>query len=191
MMSRSIVSVAADTGKLLWKFKHVVWLDENIMTPIYHDGHVFVSGKGPGGTLLKLKVAGKKCTVKSVWKNPRLDNLHGGSVLVNGYLFGHSSKGSRLTCVEFKTGKTMYSVSHEASGKKSASLTFADGMLYVLNDRNTAYLVPAVPNAFKPVSSFDILPGGSGPLWAHPVVFGGRLYIRHDKILMAYDIRAK
>jgi hypothetical protein len=48
-----------------------------------------------------------------------------------------------------------------------------------------------VPKAFKPVSSFDILPGGSGPLWAHPVVFGGRLYIRHDKILMAYDIRAK
>ena len=195
-MSRSIVSVAADTGKLLWKFQHRVWLDENIMTPIYHDGHVFVSGKGPGGTLLKLKVTGdndtnKRCSVTPAWKNPKLDSLHGGVVLVDGYLFGHSTRGSRLTCVEFKTGKTMYSAAHDAAGGKSAAMTLADGMLYVQNDRNTVYLAPAAPKAFKPVSKFDILPGGSGPLWAHPVVFGGRLYIRHDKILMAYDIRSE
>jgi len=190
-MSRSIVSVATDTGKLLWKFEHRVWLDENITTPIYHDGHVFVAGPGRGATLLKLKVTGKKCAVKTAWYNPKFDNQHGGAVLTGGYLFGHAKKGSRLMCVEFKTGKTLYSVSHEASGRKSASLTLADGMLYVLNDRNTVYLAPAGPDAFKPVSSFAILPGGSGPLWAHPVVFGGRLYIRHDKVLLAYDIRAK
>ena len=193
-MSRSIVSVTADAGKLLWKFGHRVWLDENIMTPIYHDGHIFVSGKGPGGTLLKLKGTGdknKKCSVAPAWKNPKMDSLHGGVVLVGGYLFGHSTRGSRLTCVEFKTGKTMYSIEHEAAGRKSAAITLADGMLYVQNDRNTVYLAPAAPKAFKPVSKFDILPGGSGPLWAHPVVFGGRLYIRHDEILLAYDIRAK
>ena len=192
-MSRSIVSVAADTGKLLWKFDHRVWLDENITTPIYHDGHVFVAGPGRGATLLKLKVSAnkKKCSVSQTWLNPKFDNQHGGVVLAGGYLFGHAKKGSRLTCVEFKTGKTMYSVSHEASGKKSAALTWADGMLYVQNDRNKVYLVPAISDVFKPVSSFEILPGGAGPLWAHPVVFGGRLYIRHDKILMAYDIRAK
>ena len=112
-------------------------------------------------------------------------------MLYDGYLFGHADKGSRLTCVEFKTGKTMYSVPHEAAGKKSASLTLAGGMLHILSDRKAAYLVPADPKAFRPVSSFKILPGGTGPLWAHPVVFGGRLYIRHDKLLMAYDIRAK
>jgi outer membrane protein assembly factor BamB len=193
-MSRSIVSLDAATGNLLWKFGHRVKLDENIMTPIYHDGHVFVSGPGNGSTLLKLKVTGdvtKKCTAQIAWKNPKLENKHGGVVLVDGYLFGHSSKGSRMMCVEFKTGKTMYSTGHEAAGKKSASLTFAGGMLYVQNDRKKIYLVPAGPKAFKPVSHFAILPGGSGPLWAHPVVFGGRLYIRHDKILLVYDIGAK
>ena len=191
VMSRSVVSVAADTGKLLWKFEHRVRLDENITTPIYHDGHIFVAGPDRGATLLKLKVTGQKCAVRTAWLNPKFDNQHGGIVLTGGYVFGHAKKGSRLMCVEFKTGKTSYSVSHEASGKNSASLTLAGGMLYVLNDRNTVYLAPAGPKAFKPVSSFEILPGGSGPLWAHPVVFGGRLYVRHDKILMAYDIRAK
>ena len=190
-MSRSIVSVAADTGKLLWKFEHRVWLDENITTPVYHDGHIFVAGPGRGATLLKLNVTGQKCAVKTAWHNPKFDNQHGGVVLDGGYLFAHAKKGSRLMCVEFKTGKTMYSVSHEASGRKSAAMTFADGMLYVQNDGNKVYLAPAVPDAFKPVSSFAIFPGGSGPLWAHPVVFGGRLYIRHDQIILAYDIRAK
>ncbi|MCP4377884.1 MAG: PQQ-binding-like beta-propeller repeat protein [bacterium] len=190
-MSRSIVSLDAATGKVLWKFAHRVRLDVNVMTPIYHDGHVFVSGPNNGSTLLKLKVTGKKCSTKIAWKNSKFENKHGGVVLVDGYLLGHSSKGSKMMCVEFKTGKVMYSVKHEAAGKKSASLTFADGMLYVQNDRKKIYLVPAGPKAFKPVSHFAILPGGSGPLWAHPVVFGGRLYVRHDKILMAYDISAK
>jgi outer membrane protein assembly factor BamB len=190
-MAKSIVAVSADTGKLLWRFKHEVRLDQNIMTPIHHEGHIFVSGPGAGGTLLKMKVTGKKCTVKPAWKNPKMGNAHGGVVLSNGYLFGHSDRGSRLSCVEFKTGRTMYSEDHDAAGKKSASLTLAGGMLYILSDDKVAHLVPADPKAFKPVSSFKILPGGSGPLWAHPVVFDGRLYIRHDKLIMAYDIRAK
>ena len=190
-MSKSIVGVSADTGKLLWKFEHKVRLDQNIMTPIYHDGRIFVSGPGAGATLLKLKVTGKKCSVKPAWKNAKLSNAHGGVVLLNGYLFGHSDKGSRMMCVEFKTGKTMYSVDHEAAGKKSASLTLVGEVLYILSDTKSVYLVPADPKAFKPISSFKILPGGSGPLWAHPVVFGGRLYIRHDKFLLAYDVRAK
>lgn len=34
-------------------------------------------------------------------------------------------------------------------------------------------------------------PGGKGPTWPHPVVCGGRLYLRHGDLLFAYDIRAK
>lgn len=189
-MSKSIVSVSADTGKLLWRFEHRVRLDQNIITPIHHDGHVFVSGPGAGGTLLKLKVSGKKCSVKPAWRNPKFENAHGGVILIDGHLFGHSGKGSALMCVDFKTGRTVYSTKHDAAGKKSASMTFADGMLYVLNDAKSVYLAPASPKGFKPASKFKLLPGGSGPTWAHPVVCGGRLYVRHDKILYAYDIRA-
>ncbi|MDP6046044.1 MAG: PQQ-binding-like beta-propeller repeat protein [Phycisphaerae bacterium] len=190
-MSRSIVSVSAGSGKLLWRTEHIVTLDENIMTPVYHDGHLFVSGPGRGATLLKLKVVGKKCTVKTAWRNPKFDNAHGGVVLAGGYLFGHSEKGARMTCVNFKTGKTMYSLNHDAAGKKSAAITLADGMLYILSDRKKVWLAKADPKEFKPVSSFSLLPGGSGPSWAHPVVFSGRLYIRHDKLLLAYNVSIK
>ena len=42
----------------------------------------------------------------------------------------------------------------------------------------------------QPPAKFKIPEGGEGPTWAHPVVCGGRLYIRHADRLYAYDVRA-
>ena len=38
--SDSAIGVAADTGKLLWRYNHPVKYGSNISTPVYHDGHV-------------------------------------------------------------------------------------------------------------------------------------------------------
>ena len=48
----------------------------------------------------------------------------------------------------------------------------------------------ATPTGYQLVSQFKIPEGGEGPTWAHPVVCGGRLYIRHADRLYAYDVRA-
>ena len=32
---------------------------------------------------------------------------------------------------------------------------------------------------------------GEGPSWAHPVVIGGRLYLRYDTNLYCYNVRAE
>jgi hypothetical protein len=51
-------------------------------------------------------------------------------------------------------------------------------------------LVRATPEKFDLISSFRIT-RGKGPLWSHPTIFDGILYIRHGDELMAYDIRQK
>jgi len=76
-------------------------------------------------------------------------------------------------------------------GINTGSVTYAEGMLYLLNHRRTVALVRATPRAFEIASRFTIPKGGRGPSWAHPVVCGGRLYIRHGDCLYAYDIKAK
>lgn len=38
------------------------------------------------------------------------------------------------------------------------------------------------------LSAADAPKGGRGAYWAHPVVFGGRLYIRHSEQLFVYNI---
>jgi len=77
---------------------------------------------------------------------------------------------------------------YHARGIGKGSLTYADGMLYCLNERGTMALADATPKAYTLVSQFKIPRGGRGPTWAHPVVCGGRLYIRHGDYLHAFDI---
>jgi hypothetical protein len=51
-------------------------------------------------------------------------------------------------------------------------------------------LVLANESGWIEVSTFDVPRGGRGHFWAHPVVYNGRLYLRHSEQLFAYDIRA-
>jgi hypothetical protein len=73
------------------------------------------------------------------------------------------------------------------SGGKG-SITYADGMLYCLDERGTMTLVQATPRGYMPAGSFRVPEGGTGMHWAHPVICRHRLYIRHDDKLFVYDI---
>lgn len=185
MTSRAIIGVNADTGDLLWRHEHITPWNENICTPIFRDGWVFTStGHRVGSVMLKVTVNGRKASVEEHWRSVDLDNHHGGVVLLDGYLYG-SRWTPQWVCLEWKTGKTMY----EDRGVGKGSLTFADGMLYTLGEQGQVGLVRAAPNAHKIVSRFRLPKGGEGPAWAHPVVCGGRLYLRHGDLLYAYDVK--
>ena len=189
LTSRACIGVNADTGELLWRFEHRTPFDETIPTPIYHDGHVFITTRSTGSVLLKIIVDGDRVSVDNVWRSGELDNQHGGVILVDGYLYGASlvKNRGRWICLEWKSGDMMYA----EPGVGKGSLTYADGMLYTMNEHRTVGLVEATPRGHRVVSRFNIPAGGEGPTWAHPVVCGGRLYIRHGEFLYCYDVRAE
>ena len=194
LTSASAIGVHANTGELLWQYDHPVKYDVNIVTPRYDDGHVLLFATlARGATKLKLLVDGQKCRVEEVWRTEELDNEHGGVVLVDGYLYGHADgdhKWRHWTCLDAETGKTMYAV-EGLPVKRSAALTYAEGMLYLVSDQGTVALAPTDPMGFNIVSQFDLPRSGDGPVWAHPVVCSGRLYLRHGEFLYVYDVRKK
>jgi hypothetical protein len=51
-------------------------------------------------------------------------------------------------------------------------------------------LVEATPNGYQEKGRFSI-PQESLPTWSHPVVAGGRLYLRDQDNLYAFDVREK
>lgn len=61
-------------------------------------------------------------------------------------------------------------------------------MLYRLGEDGTMALEKPNPERYKLISSFKIPSAGKGLALTHPVVCGGRLYIRHQHILYCYDI---
>ena len=64
---------------------HKVFADENITTPVFHEGFLIVSGcVTKGTTSLRLDVSGDTCSVSRHWHSRTLDNKQGGIVLVDG-----------------------------------------------------------------------------------------------------------
>jgi outer membrane protein assembly factor BamB len=70
------------------------------------------------------------------------------------------------------------------------SVCFADGNLYIQGEYNVVGLAAASPAGYQEKGRFQIADKGL-PSWAHPVVSGGRLYVRNQDTLTAYDIKAK
>jgi hypothetical protein len=70
------------------------------------------------------------------------------------------------------------------------SLTYADGYLYILGEDNIVGLAEATPAGYRERGRFRIADQG-WPSWTHPVVSGGRLYIRNQGTLASYDILAR
>ncbi len=185
MTSKAVIGVRAADGKLLWRFEHETPWDENIFTPLHHQGQIFISTQFTGSVMLGLQVAGDTCTVEEIWRTKDLDNHHGGVVRLGDYLYG-SGRGNRerWACLDWHTGETQYL----ERGVGKGSVVAAEGMLYTLSERGQMGLVPATPEGHEVVSQFRLPSRGKGPVFAHPVVSGGRLYLRHGEYLYCYDI---
>ena len=185
LTSDAAIGVRASDGKLMWKYSRVANRTANIATPVYFDNKVFYSSAyDTGGALLGLAVNGGEVKAQEIYFTRDMKNHHGGLVLVNGYLYGYSD--SILTCMEFATGKVMWR--NRSVGK--GALTYADGNLYLLSESNVVGLAAATPTGYEEKGRFEISDQG-WPSWAHPVVAGGRLYIRNQGTLTSYDIRSQ
>ena len=184
--ARHVVGLEAGAVLLAWSqpFDPEAQDPNHSVSPVYQDGCLYAtSGHGDGGRMFEISPDGKQICLK--WTDKILNNLHGGVVVVDGYLYGTNLK-DKWVCLDLKNGAVMY----EAGGVGMGSVAYADGMLYCYGEKGTLALVKASPKAYELVSSFKVT-HGAGQHWAHPVISGGRLYIRHGDVLIAYHIRSE
>jgi hypothetical protein len=57
-----------------------------------------------------------------------------------------------------------------------------------LSDKGEVLLLRPNPEKYDVISRFELPEGGEGQHWAHPVVIGKRLYLRHGTFLYCYDV---
>jgi len=189
LTQKTIVGVDASSGDVLW----TTGFDGRtavIPTPIFHDGCVYVaSGYGAGCKMVKLTDGSEP---EEVYVNKNMTNHHGGVVLVGAHLYGYSD-GKGWVCQDFKTGEIVWMEKNQL-GK--GSLTCAGGKLYLYDERNgEVALIDASPDGWNEHGRFKLDPqttqrSDRGKIWTHPVVANGRLFLRDQELLSAYDIRA-
>jgi outer membrane protein assembly factor BamB len=185
-LSGGVVGVAAKDGKLLWHYDSPANATANIATPIYRDGRVFAaSAYGTGGGAAKITRDGDKFTVQQEYFVRALQNHHGGMVLVGDHIYGTGA--NTLLCVNFKTGKVAWQ--NRSIGK--GSVASADGRLYVRGERGAVALVEANPAGYKERGRFEQPDRSDQMAWPHPVIAGGKLYLRDWDVLLCYDVKAR
>jgi len=179
------VGVRASDGKLMFRYRNAANGTANITTPVFFDNKVFfTSAYDTGGALLGLTAQNGTVNASEIYFTRNMKNHHGGVVLVNGNLYGFND--SILTCLDFATGNVKWRDRSVGKG----TLTYADGNLYIQSERNVVGLAEASPDGYREHGRFDIADKGL-PSWAHPVVSGGRLYVRNQDSLVVYDVKAK
>jgi prepilin-type processing-associated H-X9-DG protein len=101
---------------------------------------------------------------------------------VGEHLYGFSS--AILTALRFADGVTAWKDRSVGKG----SMAFADGHLYLFSENGVVGLAEATPSGYVEKGRFTIQPAGL-PTWAHPIVSGGRLYIRDQDTVYAYNVK--
>jgi outer membrane protein assembly factor BamB len=179
------VGVRASDGKVMFRYDRAANNVANITTPVFFDNKVFfTSAYDTGAGLVSLTAQNGSVSASEVYFTREMKNHHGGVVLFDGHLYGFDD--SILTCINFATGKRVWR--DRSVGKGAVML--ADGDLYLQSENNVVGLAAASPNGYQEKGRFSI-PDKGLPSWAHPVVSGGRLYVRNQDTILAYDIKAK
>ena len=170
LLMNKVVGIAPKDGALLWEtsFPGRVAV---IPTLVFHDNSVYATaGYGTGCQMIKLDGAEPEV----VYEEKSITNHHGGVIVVDGKIYGHSDK-------------------DESLGK--GTCTYAAGHLICVDENDgTVVLATAKPDKWQEISRFKLAPQTSirkkeGRIWSHPVVVNGRLYLRDQDLIFCYNVQ--
>ncbi len=198
LVGRGVIGVDARDGRFLWGYNEIANETANIPTPVVYDEFVFAAnGYSAGSVLLKLVASDRtnetgqqvKAEVVYSLSGSQFQNHHGGVVRLGGFLYaGHGNNNGLPTCLELETGRVVWK--RRGPGVGSAAVVYADGQLYFRYQNGTMALIEASERGYNLKGTFEI-PGAGGDSWSHPVVANGRLYLREQDKLWAYDLRGE
>lgn len=196
LMGRGLVGIDAEDGRWLWGYNHIANETANIPTPVVRGDLVFAAnGYGAGSVLLRISPQPGEDPHTSKWQaaivytlnGTQFQNHHGGVALLGDYLYGgHGSNNGLPTCLEFATGRVVWK--HRGPGVGSAAVVAADGLLYFRYQNGLVALIEATDRGYHARGTLQV-PGAGGDSWAHPVIANGRLLLREQDVLWAYDVR--
>lgn len=191
LVGRGVIGVNAKTGQLLWHYGGVANGTANCSTPLVSGDYVFASsGYGTGSALLKISRKGNQLVADEQYflDADKMQNHHGGMILKDGFVYcGHGHNNGFPLCIDMQTGEEKWRPGRGA-GAESAAVAYADGQLYFRYQDGTMALIEATPEKYILNGKFKIAIN-NGASWPHPVIAGGKLYLRDQDEMVCYDLR--
>jgi outer membrane protein assembly factor BamB len=165
----------------LWRHEWKNAQEINVAQPIVLDSdRVFISAAyGSGAAMLKVSQDQGNWTVKQLWTSMKLQSRFSNPVTYQGYLYGLDQ--GVLVCLDSDEGGRKWRGTNYGQGQ----LLLAGDVLVVLAEDGELALVEATPKAFHELGRFQALDGHT---WNYPTLAGGKVYVRNDREMAAYDL---
>ncbi len=189
LLPNRAVGIQPDNGDVLWQSE---WHGKTAVIPtaVDVDGKVYItSGYGAGARMIN---PSSEAAGETIWEGRDMKNHHGGVILVDGFLYGHSDK-TGFVCQDPADGKLKWNNKDIDKG----CVTWADGRFYYVEESTgNVLLLEANEEKLKLRGKFKMEPqteqrSPDGAIWVHPVIAGGKLFVRDQEFIHCYDIRAE
>ena len=182
---KSVVGISVADGKLLWQFASAPPSRAyNAATPIVKGQTVIYAAKGRGTKALKIEKQGDGFVVKELWSNPDLGTQYNTPVLQDGLIFGLSDS-NKLFCINAQTGNTAWADA-TTRGKSGFGAIVGTGscLIALTNDSNLIVFKPD-GKVYSEIKSYKVAETVTN---AHPVIAGGRIFIKDQETLTLWAI---
>jgi outer membrane protein assembly factor BamB len=184
--AEGLLCIDARNGRVLWTNPFSARNTANCPTPVYSNGYVFwANGYEKGGICMRLAVINGNVRAEEAWRTSDMDCRVGAYIIHEGYVYGTNAGG--WACLDLRTGEPQWT---DRGAVGTGSLCYADEMLYLFGESGGRMaLGTCSPEGLEITGEHRV--EGTRQSWAHPVVIGGRLYIRYDRNLYCFDVKAR
>jgi outer membrane protein assembly factor BamB len=172
-----------ETGKTIWKQPWSTSNDVNATTPIYQDGHLFItSAYGKGCAMFTVTATGAKLD----WKGSDIAAKFQPCILDNGKLYGNS--GGILKCLDWPKKGAVWS-SRDVELNDGGSFVIDGNQMIALSEKGVLSLVHLEADGPKVVSHVQMFDFDN--VWSAPVIYHGKLYVKGMDELVCLDVSGK
>jgi len=184
LTDRSVVGLAADSGKLLWKMAFADEWNENIVTPVVYGKSLIVSGIRQGTRAFEVVNTAAGYEAKQLWHNPQVSMYMSSPVLDGDYLYGLSSqRKGQYFCLDARTGQIVWATDGR-EGNQAAVLS-AGGVLLFLTADADLIVAARSRKGFEPLARYRVADAAT---WAHPAVFGKQILVKDEAALSLWSV---
>jgi outer membrane protein assembly factor BamB len=172
---QALVGIDIATGQSLWEFPFPhVGSDQNMPTPVFHQGRVLLGAENRGIHGLEPRLHDGAWSVEKVWSQEDVALNMSSAVVNDGLLFGfsHYDRG-RFFSLDPATGQVLWK-GPPRTGDNAALLSLP-GHVLLLTDDGQLRIIRATGDGYEPVATYHV---AEGDTWAPPVLLADGILVK-------------